>query len=96
MLERSRIFPYRKIKWLSYFKTERCSAIIRSSHTTFAERFKFLRNKAKKSLRLEDQIVQISLNCSLVAASEILSKNVVDVGKSTVCNILKKRRTCNQ
>lgn len=64
-------------------------------HTTFAERFDFLSNKAKKTKRLEDEIVRISLNCSSTAASEILSKNVVSVGKSTVCNLLKKRKTYN-
>lgn len=62
-------------------------------HTTFAERFDFLSNKAKKTKRLEDEIVRMSLNCSSTAASEILSKNVVSVGKSTVCNLLKKRKT---
>jgi len=65
------------------------------NHTTFAERFKFLSQKAKKTKRLEDEIVRISLNCSSVAASTMLKKNVVDVGKSTVCNLLKKRREYN-
>ena len=64
-------------------------------HTTFAERFDFLSSKAKKTKRLEDEIVRVALNCSSTAASEILSKNVVSVGKSTVCNLLKKRKTCN-
>lgn len=65
------------------------------THTTFAERFDFLHNKAKKTKRLEEEIVRLSLNCSSVAASEILKKNFVDVGKSTICNLLKKRRTNN-
>jgi len=63
------------------------------TRTTFAERFKFLDNKAKKTKRLVDEIARLSLNCSSTAASEILKKNAVDVGKSTVCSILKKRRT---
>jgi len=62
-------------------------------HTTFAERFDFLSNKSKKTSRLEDEIVRVSLNCSSTAASEILKKNVVNVGKSTVCSLLKKRKT---
>lgn len=62
-------------------------------HTTFAERFMFLNNKAKKTKRLEDEIARLSLNCSSMAASQILKKNTVDVGKSTICSILKKRRT---
>lgn len=64
-------------------------------HTTFAERFGFLSVKSKKTTRLEEEIVRLSLNCSSVAASQILRKNVVDVSKSTVCNLLKKRRTNN-
>lgn len=62
-------------------------------HTTFAERYEFLPNKAKKSVRLEDEIVRLSLNCSSIAAAKIMKKNVVDVGKSTICNLLKKRST---
>jgi len=64
-------------------------------HTTFGERFEFLPSKAKKTHRLEDEIIRLSLNCSSTAASEILSKNVVDVGKSTICSLLKKRKACN-
>ena len=63
------------------------------NHTTFAERFDFLSNKAKKTKRLEDEIAWLSLNCSSIAASDILRKNVVDVGKSTICSLLKKRST---
>jgi len=60
------------------------------SHTTFAERFDFISYKAKKTRRLEDEIVRMSINCSSVAASKALKENVVDIGKSTVCNLLKK------
>jgi transposase len=62
------------------------------SHTTFGERYSFIREKAKKTNRLEDEIVRVALNCSSVAASEILKQSVVDVGKSTICSLLKKRR----
>ncbi|MEY8000955.1 transposase family protein [Clostridium sp. Mt-5] len=61
-------------------------------HTTFAERFDFLQSKAKKTNRLENEIINISLNCSSTAASKILRKNIVDVGKSTVCCLLKKKK----
>lgn len=63
------------------------------NHTTFAERFDFIGNKAKKTKRLEDEIIRLSLNCSSIAASQILKNNVVEVGKSTICQLLKKRRT---
>jgi len=60
-------------------------------HTTFAERFDFISYKAKKTRRLEDEIVRLSINCNSVAASKDLKENVVDIGKSTVCNLLKKQ-----
>jgi transposase len=63
------------------------------NHTTFAERFTWLANKSKKTQRLEDEIVRLSLNCSSTAAARFLRKNTVAVGKSTVCNLLKKRET---
>ena len=62
-------------------------------HKTFAERFEFISKKAKKTKRLEDEIARLALNCSSIAASEILKRNVVDVGKSTICNLLKKRNS---
>lgn len=61
-------------------------------HITFAERFDFLSHKAKKSKRLEEEIVRLSSNYSSTAASEILKKCIADVGKSTVCTLLKKNR----
>lgn len=61
------------------------------SHTTFAESFDFIASKAKKTKRLEDEILNISMNVSLLTATELLRNNVVDVGKSTICNLLKKR-----
>lgn len=63
-------------------------------HKTFAETFDFLSPKAKKSNRLADEIINISLNVSSVTASETLRSGIVDVGKSTICNLLKKR--CSQ
>ncbi|WP_367397962.1 transposase family protein [Enterococcus raffinosus] len=59
--------------------------------TTFAETFECIAPKAKKTRRLEEEIIRLSLNCSSVAASEILSKQTVEVSKSTICNLLKKR-----
>lgn len=59
--------------------------------TTFAERFDFLKQNGKKTPRLIDKIVDISLNTSSVAASRTLRDGIADVGKSTVCNLLKKR-----
>ena len=66
------------------------------NHTTFAERFTCLANKAKKTKRLEDEIVRLSLNCSSNAAAKLLSENTVAVGKSTICNLLKKSKTYSE
>jgi len=66
------------------------------SHTTFAETFSFIKPNAKKTVRLEDEIVRIATNVSSVAASKILKTQIADVGKSTICNLLKKRRTNNK
>lgn len=62
------------------------------SHTTFAERFVWLDNKSKKTQRLKDEIVHMSLNCSSTAAARFLKENTVAVGKSSICNLLKKRK----
>ena len=59
-------------------------------HTTFAERFDFSTGKSKKTKRLEEEIIRLSLNMSSVAASELLSQNTVSIGKSTICRLLKK------
>jgi transposase len=60
-------------------------------HTTFAETFDFLPHKGKKTKRLEDEIINISMNVSSLAAEQILKNKVANVGKSTICNLLKKR-----
>ena len=41
-------------------------------HTTFAETFAFLPPKGKKSRRLQDKIIELSLNVSSLTASELL------------------------
>jgi len=60
------------------------------SHTTFAESYEFLPFKGKKTKRLEEEIVNVSLNVSSLTASSILNKGVAKVCKSTICNLLKK------
>jgi len=62
-------------------------------HTTFAEKFDFIFSKGKKTKRLLDKIIDVSLSTSSVAASNILKDGIVTVGKSTICNLLKKRDT---
>ncbi len=60
---------------------------------TFAETFNFLSYKAKKTNRLEDQIINISMNVSSLAAEQILKGSIANVGKSTICNLLKKKKS---
>jgi transposase len=62
------------------------------SHKTFAEPFGFYRPKATKTNRLQDMILEISISQSSIAASMYLRKHVAQVGKSTICNLLKKTK----
>jgi hypothetical protein len=59
-------------------------------HKTFAEAFECLPHKGKRSRRLTEAIIEISLNVSSVTAAATLRKGTADVGKSTICNLLKK------
>ena len=61
--------------------------------TTFAETFPFLPPKGKKSKRLSDKIIDISLTVSSVTASALLQDGIVNVGKSTICSMLKKTKS---
>ena len=61
-------------------------------HTTFAETYDFLLPKAKKSTRLVNEIMKLSVEVSSVAASRVLKDGVADVSKSTICDMLKKNR----
>ena len=70
-----------------YFcKNEECE------RTTFAERFDFFEPKATKTNRLQKEILRVALTQSSVAASRYLRSSVAEVGKSTICNLLKKGR----
>ena len=60
------------------------------SHKTFAESFTCLKPKSKKSERLMNEIMKVSLEVSSLTASRLLRDGVVDVGKSSICNYLKK------
>ena len=57
---------------------------------TFAETFKFIDSKAKKTKRLIDEIIRVSLTQSSLSASEYLRSTTVDIKKSSICNYLKK------
>ena len=59
---------------------------------TFAESFSCLPFKGKRSKRLTEEIVRFSMEVSAVTASALLRKGVAKVGKSTICNLLKKQK----
>lgn len=59
-------------------------------HTTFAESFSFIDNKAKKTKRLKAAIIEISLTQSAVSAANYLTQHIANVKKSTICNYQKK------
>lgn len=40
--------------------------------------------------RLEKEILNISMNMSSVQAAKLISKDIADIGKSSICNLLKK------
>lgn len=62
----------------------------RCHRKTFAEQFLFLSYKGKKSTRLEQEILTVAQHVSSLAAEKILNRSIAKVGKSTICNLLKK------
>lgn len=62
------------------------------SHKTFAEPFEFFEGKASRTKRLQEEILRVALTQSSVSASKYLRSSVADVGKSTICTMLKKER----
>ena len=61
-------------------------------HKTFSERFRFLNNKSKKTTRLIETIMEKSINSSANAASKTLKRNVVEVIRTTISNLLKNSK----
>lgn len=60
------------------------------NHKTFAESFPFIQGNSKKTERLKEVILQVAKTMSSIEAQNYLRKNIVKVGKSTICNLLKK------
>lgn len=69
-----------------FFNNSNCSK------KTFAESFDFLAPNAKKSERLDNEILNISMNVSSLAAEQIIKNRIANVDKSTICNLLKNRK----
>ena len=62
------------------------------SYTTFAERFDFLEHNSRKSKRLVDKIIEMSLYMNAVELSKVLKNGIAEIEKSTICNLLKNTR----
>ena len=62
-------------------------------HNTFAETFECLPFKAKRTKRLDAEIITLSINISSLTAATFLKSSVADIGKSTVCNLIKKKKS---
>jgi len=61
-------------------------------HRTFAEVFDFFDERGRNTKRLQEEILRVSLTQSSIAASKYLKTSIADVGKSTICKMLKKGR----
>lgn len=61
------------------------------NHKTFSETYDFVDRRAKKTKRLVNYILDISINMSSISAQNTLRKNGIKIGKSTICTFLKKR-----
>ena len=64
-------------------------------NTTFAETFDCLPYNARRSKRLTEEIIRVSTEVSSLRATSLLRKSVANVGKSTICELLKKRKPQN-
>jgi len=59
-------------------------------HKTFAETFSCLPKMGRRSERLTKTILNTATNLSSVTASKTLKHGTADIGKSTICRLLKK------
>lgn len=57
---------------------------------TFSERHMFTQNNGKKTARLIQNILYTSTQLSSVNAAKIMKSNSIEVGKSSICSLLKK------
>ena len=57
---------------------------------TFSECHPFVENNGKKTRRLVQNILFTSAQLSSVNAAKILKSNSIEVGKSSICSLLKK------
>jgi len=66
------------------------------AHKTFAEGYECLPKMGRRSKRLTEAIIDTAINQSSVSAAITLKRGTADVGKSTICRLLKKERQNRQ
>jgi len=57
---------------------------------TFAQRFDFIATKAKKTDRVQDEIIKVAMEMSSISASNYLRNHGIKVSKSVICELIKK------
>ena len=57
---------------------------------TFAQRFDFIAYKAKKTNRVQIEILRVAMEMSAVSASDYLRNHGIEVSKSVICELFKK------
>ena len=63
---------------------------IECDHRSFAEQGSFFGPKARKTNRLDREILHVSARQRSISASKYLREHVADVGKSAICSLIKK------
>ena len=58
---------------------------------TFAQRFDFIACKAKKTDRVQIEILRVAMEMSSVSASDYLRNHGIEVSKSVICELIKTR-----
>lgn len=57
----------------------------------FAEEFNFIEKNKVRTKRLDEYILDVSKSVSSIAASNTLKNTTINIGKSTICEMLKKK-----
>lgn len=59
-------------------------------YKTFSEGFEFVEPKGRKTKRLLERILEVSIKLSSVDSARTLKREHIIVGKSTICELIKK------
>ncbi|OTW74716.1 hypothetical protein BK702_32735 [Bacillus thuringiensis serovar cameroun] len=62
------------------------------SYTTFSAPLSFIGPKARKTKRLEKEILALSLEMSSISSAKRLNQQKIKISKSTICRLIKKKK----